>query len=103
MNSNQVKTAFSSGISGALMTLLLYVLEQFHITLPADVSDALMVLLVAGLGWIAHREGISASTDVPAPSTGSVAGQPAAASPLAASQAAAGPLSPLQPGVPPNA
>jgi len=57
MNNNQAKTTAVAGIAGSVVTLALAVAGHFGITVDQSVSDALLTLLMAGVGLIAHMEG----------------------------------------------
>lgn len=55
-NANQVKTLGAGGLAGAVMTIIGYVLARYGITIPEEVSDAGMTIIVALVGWWLHRE-----------------------------------------------
>ena len=57
MNNNQAKTTAVAGIAGAVVTLALAIAGHYGITVDQSVSDALLTLLMAGVGLIAHMEG----------------------------------------------
>lgn len=56
MNRNQAKTMAASGVAGAVVTLIIAGCAHYNITVSQDVSDAILTLLIAGVGWIAHLE-----------------------------------------------
>lgn len=61
MNSNPVATsAASGGVVGALTILIVYILQEAaHITVPAEVAAALMVVLSPIVHLLAVRMGIN--------------------------------------------
>lgn len=65
-NANQVKTLGAGGLAGAMMTIIGYVLARYGITIPEEVSDAGMTIIVALVGWWLHREAPATAAPVAA-------------------------------------
>ncbi len=49
-------TATSTGISGALLVILVWIFGLWHIAIPGEVSAALGTILTAGIGWFLHTK-----------------------------------------------
>ena len=48
-------SAASGGVAGAVIVLIQWGLTFAHITLPADVAAALLVVIAPGLHWLAMK------------------------------------------------
>lgn len=52
MNSTVLNTATAVGAGAVVTPVVAYVASLFHLTLPADVQSAVVVLLVAGAHYL---------------------------------------------------
>jgi hypothetical protein len=52
MNSTPLHTATAVGAGAVVTPVVAYVASLFHVSLPADVQGAVVVLIVAGAHWL---------------------------------------------------
>lgn len=48
-------TAIAAGAGAVVAPVVAYVASAFHLSLPADVQGAIVVLIVAGAHWLSQR------------------------------------------------
>ncbi|HEP6426870.1 TPA: hypothetical protein VDB83_001141 [Burkholderia cenocepacia] len=48
-------TAIAAGAGAVVAPVIAYVASAFHLSLPADVQGAIVVLIVAGAHWLSQR------------------------------------------------
>lgn len=52
MNSTPLNTATAVGAGAVVTPVVAYIASLFHVTLPADVLSAFVVLIVSGSHWL---------------------------------------------------
>ena len=63
MNSTSpINTATAVGAGAVIAPVVSYVAGLFHLTMPADVQGAIVVLLVAGAHWASQQRASKAAT-----------------------------------------
>ena len=76
---NIAPPAAAGGAAGAVVMLVTWGLSLAHVTVPAEVAAAMMVLATPLLHLVAVRLGLDASTDAPAAARAPAAAPPATA------------------------
>lgn len=56
MNSTPLNTATAVGAGAVVTPVVAYVASLFHVTLPADVLSAVVVLIVSGAHWLSQMQ-----------------------------------------------
>lgn len=59
------KVSIAGGVAGALTILLVWILEQFHVSVPAEVASSMTTLIAFLASWQCHT--VHAITTPPPP------------------------------------
>jgi hypothetical protein len=67
MNASPLNTATAVGAGAVVTPVVAYFASLFHVTMPADVQGAIVVLVVAGAHWLSQMQGARSAAKAPQP------------------------------------